>query len=99
MVPLAWIRQYLGESGRRSRVFFTTAGASVDFKNEDLRRLLVNACYWGLKMENRIPPRSQVDLVGDYSPSFYGFHSEEDFWRQKNLRPGDWRLQKQYLKR
>ena len=99
MVPLAWIRQYLGESGRRSRVFCTTAGASVDFENEDLRRLLVNACYWGLEMENRIPPRSQVDLVGDYSPSFYGFHSGEDFWRQKNLRPGDWRLQKQYLKR
>ncbi len=74
MMPVAWIRNYTGETGHASRIFCTTMGASVDLKNEDLRRLLVNACYWGLKMEDRIPAKSNVAIVGEYHPTFFGFN-------------------------
>jgi len=73
MVPVAWTRIVKSRSGREGRVAATTMGASVDLQSEGLRRLLVNAVYWALGMEDRIPPRSNVDLVGEYDPTFYGF--------------------------
>jgi len=68
MMPIAWTRTY-----RQARVFATTMGASQDLLNEALRRLIVNACYWAMGMEARIPAKSNVDLVGDYRPSPFGF--------------------------
>ena len=41
--PVAWTRQYNG-----ARVFFTTLGHPKDFEQEAMRRLLINAVYWGL---------------------------------------------------
>ena len=41
--------------------------------SEGVRRLLVNACYWCLGMEDQIPAKSNVDLVGDYKPTPFGF--------------------------
>lgn len=73
MMPLVWTRMYKGESGNVSRVVNTTMGASIDLECEDLRRLLINACYWGLKMD--VPERANVDIVGEFKPSFYGFGS------------------------
>jgi hypothetical protein len=48
-------------------------GASQDLLSEGLRRLLVNACYWALGMEARIPEKTNVDLVGEYHPQPFGF--------------------------
>ena len=59
-------------------------GHSFDFKNEALRRLLINACYWGMKMEDRIPPRSNAELVGEYNPATIGFAGHK-----KGLKPSD----------
>jgi hypothetical protein len=87
MMPLAWIRHYQGESGKTSRVFTTTMGASVDLENEGLRRLLVNACYWGLEMEDQIPAKSNVDYVGIYQPTPFGHGNF-----QKGLKPSDLQL-------
>src|SRR5262245_10702864 len=53
MMPIAWTKTYTGASGRPSRVFTTTMGASQDFASEGLRRLLVNACYWAAGMEDK----------------------------------------------
>ena len=41
--------------------------------NEALRRMLVNACYWALGMERKIPARANVDLVGNYDPLPFKF--------------------------
>ena len=68
MMPIAWTRTYKGEAGKAARVFATTMGASQDFSSEGLRRLLVNATYWALGMEEQIPSRSDVTLVGSYNP-------------------------------
>ena len=73
MLPIAWVRTYTGAQRKRARVFTTTMGASQDLLNEGLRRMIVNACYWALAMDDRIPARSNVDLVGDYRPSPFGF--------------------------
>jgi hypothetical protein len=38
-----------------------------------LRRLLVNGAYWGLAMQDKIPDKAKVDLVGEYKPTRFGF--------------------------
>ena len=73
MMPLVWIRNYTGDSGKTSRVIGTTIGAAPDLESEGLRRLLVNACYWGLGLENKIPAKSNVEYVGEFKPTFFGF--------------------------
>jgi hypothetical protein len=73
MQPLVWLRDYKGETGKTSKVITTTMGASVDLSNEGLRRLLVNACYWALGLEDKIPAKNNVDVVGDYKPTYFGF--------------------------
>ncbi len=83
-MPLAWIKTYTGDTGNTSRVFNTTAGASVDLESEGLRRLLVNGCYWCMGMEDVIPEASVVDYVGDYAPTFFGFGTFE-----KGFKPSD----------
>ena len=75
MVPIAWTRSYTGAGGKAARVFTTTMGASTDFESEGLRRLLVNAVYWSLGMEDRIPERSDARVVGAYEPTDFGFGS------------------------
>lgn len=68
LLPVAWTKTY-----RQARIFTTTLGSAEDLENEPLRRLLVNACYWALRMEDRIMADSNVALVGDYHPSHFGF--------------------------
>jgi len=82
MLPVAWVRSYTGKQGKTARVFTTTMGASEDLLNEGVRRMIVNACYWAMGMENQIPAKSDVSLVGDYRPSRFGFGTY-----QKGLKP------------
>jgi hypothetical protein len=73
MMPIAWTIPYRGTSGKTANNFCTTMGAAVDLENEALRRLLVNAAYWCVGLEAKIPERTDVDLVGHYHPTFFGF--------------------------
>jgi hypothetical protein len=73
MMPLAWTKDFVSKSGKEARIFATTMGASTDFQNEGLRRLIVNAAYWALGMEDKIPPAANVDFVGKYQPTNFGF--------------------------
>jgi len=72
IMPVAWTRTYLSESGKSGRVFTTTMGAAIDFLSEDLRRLVVNAAYWTVGLEKNIPAKSNVDFVGSYEPTMFG---------------------------
>ncbi len=87
MMPLIWLKDYKGSHGKTSRIFCTTMGASVDLENEGLRRVLVNGCYWGLGMEDKIPAKSNVDIVGEFKPTFYGFGSYK-----KGVKPSEHKL-------
>jgi hypothetical protein len=73
MMPIAWTNTYTTASGRPARVFTTTMGASQDLASAGLRRLLVNACYWAVGLEDAIDPESRVDVVGEYAPLPFGF--------------------------
>jgi type 1 glutamine amidotransferase len=66
-IPIAWTKTY-----KSSRVFTTTMGHGDAFKIEEFRRLIVNACYWGLGLESKIDEKSNVDLVGAYDPGPVG---------------------------
>jgi type 1 glutamine amidotransferase len=73
MMPVAWITSYAGTQGKTGRVFTTTMGAAQDLLSEGLRRLIVNACFWALGWEDKIPAKTNVDLVGEYKPLPFGF--------------------------
>jgi hypothetical protein len=75
-VPVAWIKTFTGRAGKAARVFTTTMGYGDDFKEEGVRRMFVNACYWAVGLEDKIPTRSDVALVGSYTPrkSDFGGH-------------------------
>ena len=71
------------------RCFATTAGASVDFRNDSLRRLLVNAIHHLTGLQ--VPKLADVRVVDPFDPSFYGFQTDE-FWegRQLSVADFDW---------
>jgi len=86
LVPVAWTKTYTGDSGKPARVFASTMGHSGDFESEGFRRLLVNGCYWALRMEDKIPARSKVDIIGDYKPGKIGMGGH-----RRGLRPADYK--------
>ena len=87
LVPVAWTKTYTGERGKTARIFTTTMGHAFDFKSEGFRRLLVNACYWAMGMEDKIPDKSKVDFVGEYNPNRIGMGGHK-----KGLQPSDHKL-------
>jgi hypothetical protein len=86
-MPVVWARAYRNESGATNRILTTTMGSATDLENEGLRRLIVNAVYWGLGMD--AAAAADVRYVDDYRPSFYGF----DGFR-KGLHASDFELGK-----
>lgn len=74
MMPVAWTKTFTGTAGKPARIFTTTMGAATDLESEGVRRLLVNAAYWAVGLEERIPEKSNVELVGEYKPRQYGFN-------------------------
>jgi hypothetical protein len=71
MMPLVWIRERALADGVTQRVLCSTIGASVDLECEDLRRLVVNAVYWGVGLD--VPARADVTPVKPYEPTPFGF--------------------------
>ena len=83
MMPLAWTSEYEIPNGRKGRSFHTTLGASQDFESVGVRRLIVNGVYWLLGAK---PPETgtQVDIVGNFKATDYGFH-RGDAWERRKL--------------
>lgn len=72
MMPVAWHRTYEIVPGKVGRAFATTMGSAADLQNEALRRMMINACYWAVGMENQIPAKTNVECVGPAMPSNRG---------------------------
>ena len=85
-MPFAWFKTYTAPSGKEGRSFTTTAGASLDWQSEDLRRLMVNAIYSLTGHEKDIPEKSNVNFVGEYKPKPTGALSNEA-WTALKLTP------------
>ena len=60
-----------------ARVFHSTMGSGTDLENTGLRRLIINATYWGMGMEATISPTRSVEIVGTYKPLKSGFNYKE----------------------
>ncbi len=85
-MPIAWTKTYQGAKDQTGRVFTTTMGCGTDLLSEGFRRLLVNAVYWCVGMDDKIPQRADVALVGLYKPSPFGFYNRA---KSKSVRPAD----------
>ena len=48
-------------------------GAATDLESEGTRRLLVNATYWAVGLEDKITEQNDVALVGEFHPLPFGF--------------------------
>jgi hypothetical protein len=86
MMPIAWVKTHTTSSGQKARVFTATIASSQDLQSEGVRRLYVNACYWALGLEDRLPEKAKVDLVGTFQPRPFSFNGY-----QKGLKPADLR--------
>lgn len=74
IVPVAWIKSYTYSPGSpEGRVFTTTMGAATDLLSPGLRRLIVNASYWAMGLEDHINPESDVQPIKSYNPTPFGF--------------------------
>lgn len=81
-MPVVWTREVKNDAGKINRILCTTMGSATDLKNEGLRRLLVNTAYSFTGLE--VPAKADVAVVGEYTPSFYGFGGFK-----KGVKPAD----------
>ena len=84
MMPVVWVRRPLNAAGKTNTILSVTMGAATDLLSEDLRRLLVNGARWCVGLESPSRARADVEFVGGYLPSAFGF---EGF--RKGVRPED----------
>lgn len=99
MMPVIWTKTYQSKSGTVGKVMNTTMGASTDFVQPGLRRVVVNSAYWALDMSEQIKSDLNIDFVTEFNPSKFGFKNKKDengeipYWREKNLKPSDFALE------
>ncbi len=84
-VPGAWTRSYRGDSGKSGRVFTSTYGTSNDLENEGFRRMLVNACFWAVGLEEAIRADADVSFVGPFHATWRKGRGR----RKDGLKPAD----------
>ena len=82
MMPIAWTRDVKG-----ARIFTTTMGSADDLVAAGTRRMLVNAAFWCVGLEKAITPTLNVDTVGNFQPTRFGFKGYK-----KGVRPSDLQL-------
>ena len=73
VMPIAWTKPYQIEGGKPGMTFASTMGSSMGFQSEDLRRLVINASFYLLGMEQVITPDLNMEIVGSYAPTMFGF--------------------------
>ncbi len=73
-LPIAWTKTWTGSKGKTGRVFHVTMGSARDYQSAGLRRLTINAAYWGLHLEEEIIAERSVDIIGSYEPLESGFN-------------------------
>ena len=93
MMPLAWLREYTAPNGStKGKAFCTTLGASTDFADEDLRRLVVNAALYFTGQ--KVPAKADVTPADPFQPTAFSAITEKDFYKKRNLKPADYVLGK-----
>jgi len=83
---VAWTKSYSVAGGPTGRVFTTTMGAATDLASEGVRRMLVNACYWAVGLEEQIASVSDVSIVGTFEPLPFGNNRYKKGVKPEDLR-------------
>ncbi len=91
MMPIVWTKSYTSDDGKTGKVVNTTMGASLDFVEPGLRRIVINSVYWLLDME--VEPDLNIDFVTDFKPTKFRFIREKDFFKDKAMKPSDFALE------
>lgn len=86
MQPVVWTRERMNEAGTVNRAVTTTMRVATDLQSDNLRRLIVNGVFWGLKMP--VPAKADVTYVDPYAPSMFGFGSERENFKVSELELG-----------
>ena len=86
VMPIAWTKPYQHEGGKPGMAFASTMGASLDFQSADLRRLVINASLWLLGMGDTVTAELNVDYVGPYEPTPFGFDTFRKGMRVQDFR-------------
>ncbi len=68
MMPIVWTKPYQ-TGAKEGKALTSTMASSQDLENEAFRRLMVNATYWAVGLEAKIPEKAKVDIVGTYKPT------------------------------
>ncbi|MGY8659982.1 MAG: ThuA domain-containing protein [Verrucomicrobiales bacterium] len=76
-LPVAWFKNWKTSKGQNARVFQSTMGSAKDLQSAGLRRLIINAAYWGMELESKITGDRSVEYVAPYSPLASGFNYEK----------------------
>lgn len=93
MMPLAWMREYTAPDGEaKGKAFCTTLGASTDFADENLRRLIVNAALF--LTGQKVPEKADVEFVDPFEPTGYSAIDAKGFYQKRDLKPADYGLGK-----
>lgn len=86
MQPFVWMHTYTRPNGKGTgQAICTTGGASVDFLNDGMRRVVINSALYLTGRE--VPAAADVSFVDAFEPSFYGFINEKEYWKNTNLKP------------
>ena len=72
--------------GPADRAFTRAMGAATDLVAAGTRRLIVNGCYWAAGLEAQIPAATNVDLVGEFVPTAFGFKGDRQGVLPSDLR-------------
>lgn len=83
-MPVAWVRE-LPRGTANQRVFCTTLASASDLADASLRRLVVNAVFWGLGLE--VPSKANVEPMTPYQPSRYAFNAFRKGQKAEQLLP------------
>ena len=83
-VPAEWTRSYTSASGQEGRVFTSLYGASEDLLDPGYRRMLVNATFWTVGLEEEIKPDFVIDFVGPYHPNSFTRSSYSQGWKPED---------------
>lgn len=76
-LPVAWFKTWKTSKGKDARVFHSTMGSGKDLQSAGLRRMIINAVYWCMGLEEGITAERSVDIVGTYEPLASGFNYEK----------------------
>ena len=61
----------------------------MDMASEGGRRLIVNAAYWCVGLEDKIPKKAKVDTIGEYKPTRF-----RSGGYKKGVKPSDHAMKK-----